>query len=180
MATSLSEFLINVDLFAKLQKTVQGRTVALDRVGQGYSRGSLFSSGTTANKADRLYFEVDQAITSGNSVTLDLFDLANFDATTDVLGNTVSFAEIVALLIENESGSAGNLIVGGDGTTAAWNSPFGGDDDAAVTLDPGGVLFLFNPTDPAYAVADTSNHLLKLAASGGDTIHNITILGRSA
>lgn len=180
MATTLSNFQINVELLAQLQHVIQGRTISLDKVGQAYSRGSLFSSGTTANKADRLYFEIDQAITSGNSVSLDLYDLENFDSTDDVLGNTITFAEIVAILIENEAGSAGDLIVGGDGTTAAWNSAFGGDDDAAITLGPGGILFLFNPDDPAWPVADTSNHLLKLAASGGNTTHNIAIVGRSA
>jgi len=44
----------------------------------------------------------------------------------------------------------------------------------------GGLFLLAAPDDPAYAVADTSNHLLRVNASGGNITYDIAILGRNA
>jgi len=177
MATALSNITCGCQLGATLSDTYEGVTKSSVKE---MSFGLALTSGTTANKADRWIFDIDRVVTSGNNEDLDLYDLAGFDNTVDLLGNTTTFAEIVAIIVENESGSAGTLVLGGNGTAAAWNSPFNADDDGALTIAAGGFVLIANPKDAAYAVTDTSNHLLRVAASGGNITYNIGVLGRSA
>lgn len=146
-----------------------------------------FTDGTIADKVDKAWFSKSRALTSGNDETLDLYDWGSVNlgagAGKDPLGQAQALVEIAAILIYVRPESAGNLIVGNDGTTAAFNSIFAGSTDsdtAAVTVKPGGIFLIAAPGDPAYAVADTSNHLLKLAASGGNVTYDIHVLGRSA
>lgn len=179
MATSLTKFFIDAVLKVDMLNTVQGKGIPAKGVGHGFSLGSSFSDGTSANQADAFIFEIDRTLSS-TSENLDMYDLAAFDAATDIYGNAVTFAEIVAILIQCESTSTTNLLVGGLSATTAWNSIFNGDDDAKIPVHPGGFLMLVAPDDPAYAVADTSNHLLKMEASGGNVTYNLAILGRSA
>jgi hypothetical protein len=141
------------------------------------------TDGTAADKADKLWASKSRALVGATSETLDLYDLGSVDigagAGKDPLGGTLALVEIVAILIYNSTSSTGTLTIGADGTTAAWNSIFNGDDEAAVTVKPGGFFAIGSPTDPAYAVADTSNHLLKIASSANLT-YDIYVLGRSA
>lgn len=140
---------------------------------------ALTENGTTAGKADRVKLNKApaQTILSGNFSNLDMYDFAGWPTATDPLRNTITFAEVVGLLIINSG--PGDLIIGGDGTSAAWQSLFAADDTFKITLRPG-FLCIGVSGDPAYAVADTSNHLLRLAASGGDVTYQIMALGRSA
>jgi hypothetical protein len=80
----------------------------------------------------------------------------------------------------NRSTSAGNLLVGNNNTTAAWNSILNASDTAAITLPPSGILLLASTNDPAWAVADATNHLLRFTASGGAVTYDVYLLGRSA
>jgi hypothetical protein len=120
---------------------------------------------------------------SSGTEDLDLYDLGSIDigagAGKDALGQTFTLAEVVALCVYLHPTSAGNLLVGGKATSAAWTSPFSANTDK-LTLKPGGIFFLFAPTDPAYAVVDSTNHLLKLEASGGACTYDVAVLGRSA
>ena len=177
-----------ISVQAKLTTTIQNLldasstgTVAVD-VGDTITKSP--TSGTAADKADRCWTDKGRTLTSGNSEDIDVYDFGSLDigagAGLDPLGQALALAEIVAMLIQNSSASAGDLVVGGKGTTAAWNSLFNADDDAVLVIKPGGFVLLYAPTDPAYAVADTANHLLKMAASGGDVTYDIHILGRSA
>ncbi len=143
-----------------------------------------FASGTTANKADRAWWSLGRALAVG-SEDFDLYDLASVDigagAGLDPLGQALAFAEICLLIVVNNDAD-GSLRVGGKATTAAWNSPFGGsDDDAYILIPPGGFIVLACPSDPAWVVADTSNHLLKVEAITADVSdYDIILLGRSA
>lgn len=143
------------------------------------------TTGTTTTKSDRAWGSLARALSGASSENLDMFDLGSIDigagAGLDALGQSVSFVEITGIMIENESSSTGDLSVGGISATTAWNSMFGGsDDDAFLLLQPGDV-FMFASTiaDPALAVADTTNHLLKMASSASLT-YNIMILGRDS
>jgi hypothetical protein len=54
------------------------------------------------------------------------------------------------------------------------------DDTAQVgPLKPGGGFAIWNPADPAMAVADTTNHLLTVTPTANAT-YNIYFVGRSA
>lgn len=143
-----------------------------------------FTDGTTSGKADKILKISGRSITSGNSETIDMYDLASFDigggAGKDNLGQTVALADACVVMIVNRSTSTGDLVIGNDGTTAAWNSPFSGSDTASTTINPDGIWLVATRDDPGFVIADTTNHLLKLAASGGTVVYDAIIIGRSA
>lgn len=146
-----------------------------------FTKGLSFLNGTAAGKAQRAWSSSVRSLTSGNSETIDVYDFGSIDigagAGLDALGQSLALSGIKALYIENISGSAGNLVVGNDGTTAAWNSFFSASDTATFTLQPGAIFLTADPTALGMAVADSTNHLLKLAASGGDLTYKIALIG---
>lgn len=178
MAATLTDLMATFTLQAKLADSIGGVTLT-DLLAQ-LAFALTLSSGTTANCADRIMVNKGRSLTSGNNVDLDMHDFANWSPTTDPVRNVITFAEVVAFAVVSKASSAGDLIVGGNGTAAAWQSPFAADDTFKVTVRPGGFLFMAAPADPAYAVADTTNHLLRLAASGGNVDYDVGALGRSA
>lgn len=179
MAATLSDFVFAVELKCKMDDVNAGVTIS-GQLAQLAAAIAFTENGTTAGKADRVKLNkaAAQTISSGGNVDLDMYDFANWPTTTDPLRNTITFAEVVALVIINVG--PGDLIVGGNGTAAAWQAPFAADDTFKLTVRAGGFFALGAPGDPAYAVADSSNHLLRLAASGGDATYQIMALGRSA
>lgn len=183
-----------ISLQAKLLATLAN---AIDAVAAGataaqgftWSPATAFSTGTGANQADRVWCDTARLLSSGASENVDLYDLAAFDigagAGKDALGQAMTNAELVALLIANKSTSAGNLLIGGEGSAAAFQSIFHVSGTASDTagfgpLKPGGCFFAVCPPDPAWAITDAANHLLKIAASGGDVSYDIGFLARSA
>ena len=146
----------------------------------------ILSEGTTANKANEWLNREAFTITSGASENIDLYDLASLDigagAGKDALGRSWVGAELVCLIIRNRAASAGTLLVGALAATTAFNSIFTGTDpdDAGLVLPPGAFMMIGNAADPAYAIADTANHLLKLAASGGNVTGDMWICARNA
>ena len=143
-----------------------------------------FTEGTTTGKADKIWSSTARTLTGSTSENIDLYDFGGIDIGTgsgeDALGNPLTLADIVAVIIENNPTSTGNLTIGGEGSAAAWNSIFNASDTAEVgPLPPGGVFLIAARADPAFAVADTSNHLLKIASSANLT-YDIYIVGRSA
>lgn len=186
MARSVSNFQVFAQLIATLNNTLDGDAQTAGVVqGFQFRPDPSLTSGTTADKADFVWSDTGRTITSAGSESIDLYDLGSIDigggAGKDGLGQAVTLAEIVAIIVVNTSASAGNLIIGGEASAAAWNSPFNGSDTAtAGPFPPDSFWYLYSSADPAFAVADTSNHLLKLAASGGDVTYDIAVLGRTA
>lgn len=189
MTRAIANANIKAELTANLSNTVEGATQAGTKpsiqAGRGYKySASDIASGTLANQADRIWHSISRALTSGSSETIDVYDLGSLDigagAGRDGLGQLWTVAEIVGILIRSATTSAGNLIIGGEGSGAAWNSLWNGSDTAQLLLPPGGLFLMASPADPAWAVTDVTNHLLKLAASGGAVTYDITLLGRSA
>lgn len=184
MARTLSSISCQAKLTANLNNTIDGSNVSSSAsLGQTVTPASQ-STGTGANQHDRFWGDQSRSLASGATEDIDLYDLGTIDigagAGKDALGQSIALAELTGLLVRNLSTSAGNLKVGGKGTTAAWNSLFDSDDDAKIVLPPGGFFLVFVPADPAYAVADSSNHLLKIEASGGDCQYDLQLVGRSA
>lgn len=181
MATTL-EASINCKLSAVFVNTLTNglAPVSVDMTGQGLT---TFTDGTTANKADRLWGSKGRALTGTTPEDIDVYDFGSIDigagAGLDPHGQAITLAEITALMVINNTSSTGTLAIGGKGTGAAWNSWIQADDDAAVTLKPGGVFLITSPTDPGFAVADTSNHLLTMTPTD-DLTYDIYIVGRSA
>lgn len=143
-----------------------------------------FTTGTSASQCDRIWSDSGRTISSGNDEDIDLFDFAGINtgagAALDNLGQAASFVEVTGLFIENASSSAGNLVVGGETSAAAWNSLFNGSDTATIVLLPGMVFMIGGLADPGFAVADSSNHLLTMAAPSGNVTYSMFIFGRSA
>ena len=142
------------------------------------------ADGTTTGKADKIWPSTARSLSGATSENIDVYDFGTIDIGTGAgegpLGNPLTLAEIVAIIVENNSTSTGNLTIGGEGSAAAWNSILNASDTAELgPLPPGGFFIIGAGADPAFAVADTSNHLLKMASSATLT-YDILIIGRSA
>lgn len=170
--------------FAALLKSVLTDTLEVP-ASIGEDINLAFTNGTAENQADRGWQSESRALVSGASETLDLYDLGSIDigngAGRDPLGLQQANVELVGLLIQNVGsvGNLGTLVIGGEGSAAAWAS-FIKSDTVVLDLPPRGVLFLACPYDPAWPIADVSSHLLKFAASGGNVAYKIWMLTRSA
>ncbi len=184
MTETLSAIKIRAVLEASLENVIDGVVSATVAMGKEFSPATRLGSGTTANNADRYYQDASRALTSGTDEDLDLFDFGARDigagAGRSPLGQLNTWAELVSILVVNEATSAGDCHVGGEGSAAAFNTLFNGVDASLVVVKPGGIFFMFAPTDPAYAIADSTNHLLTVAAVGGDITYSIYLIGRSA
>jgi hypothetical protein len=186
MALSLTAIRVQAIAQATLQQSIDAGNFTFSGA-QGFTKSpaTTLTTGTGANAADRIWSDMDRALSSGGTEDIDLYDLAAFDigagAGKDAAGQSWALVEVVCLMVYNASTSAGNLNVGGKSATTAFNSIFkSADDDAALIIHPGGWFQIFSPADPAYAVADVSNHLLKIEAPSGAVTYGVVVIGRSA
>lgn len=139
------------------------------------------ANGTTALKANRFWFD-ERTLAGSASEDIDVFDLAALDigagAGLDSFGQTFAMTGIAAILVENLSTSAGNLLVGNKNATTAWNSMFNGSDVAEILLVPGAAFLFVDPSAGGLAVADVTNHLLTMTDTGSGCTYKITIIGK--
>lgn len=151
-----------------------------------FTKSLTLLDGTVAEKADKLWYSTGRTLTQNNNESIDVYDFASLDigagSGEDPLGGALALAEIVAIMIVNRSTSAGKLLIGGEGTAAAWNSLFNASDSSVLgPIGPGGFVLIVDPNATSFAVADSSNHLLKIAENNtGAVTYDIAILGRSA
>lgn len=139
---------------------------------------STLTSGTGANQANSVFTD---RRTLASSATDDL-DVYDFGGTRDALGQVFTNARVKAIIVYNRASTAGeNIRVGGNGTSAAFNVPFNASDDASVVVGPGGVLAMINPSAAGWAVADSTNHLLRITNAGAGSIdYDVIIVGANA
>ena len=144
---------------------------------------NAFTDGTTIGKADKCWASVGRTLSGTTPEDIDVYDFGSLDigagAGKDPLGQSLTLAEITTIIVYNYATSTGNLKVGGKGTAVAWQSPFVADDDAQVLVPVDGIFALSTAANPAYAVADSSNHLLTMTPTD-DLTYDIYLLGRSA
>lgn len=145
------------------------------------------ADGTTSDQADKPWTRKGLTLSSSGTQDIDVYDLGTIDigagAGKDGLGGSWASAEVVGLLVTVDASSTGTLSIGGEGSAAAWNSFLNASDTAkAGPIGPGGVFLIYRPDDPAFAVADTSNHLLRLTeeSGSGSVTYNVCIIARSA
>jgi hypothetical protein len=144
------------------------------------------ATGTDAEETDRLWISKDRTITAGGYETIDVYDFGSIDigagAGKDPLGQSLALAEIRGLFIEvaDDASYPGSLVVGGEGSGAEWNSLFNGTDGREIIIKPNSLFLALTKNDPGWAVADSTNHLLKMSASGGAVKYSIAIIGTSA
>ena len=189
MADSLSTT-ITAKIDAKFKNTLTGTTAVVDAP-ISISVAKAFADGTSANQADKCWASKGRTLSTSGTEDIDLYDLGTIDIGTgaggDPLGQSVTYAEIVAIWVENKSTSTGNIFVGGKAAgTAQFNTIFGVAETASDTAQvgpiyPGGGFLIYAPTDPAYLVADTTNHLLAITEDGtGAVTYDIMVIARSA
>jgi hypothetical protein len=148
------------------------------------SSGAVFdfskSTGTSIRNTDgtfafdRVLALEDYSLTvAAGNLDIDLYDLGTLDVGAgpgdDNLGLSHTNSAIHAILIENASSSAGDLRIDTN-VTGAWTGLL----PASTTLDLDAGSFLhcvFGTTGKA--VADTTNHILRLAAIGGTCTINV-------
>ena len=176
MATSLT----NIQLSAAIRATLSDTIESVTRSAQGSGSASLsFTNGTAINQADVFYQDLGRTISSGNNEDLNLFSMAGFDTTKDALNNVAFFENVCGMLVVNTSSSAGDLIIGNNATTAAWVGLLQADTDE-ILLPADGFLCCGTRDATGWAVANTTSHLLRMTASGGNVTYDITLLGRSS
>lgn len=149
-----------------------------DKLKDTISKTLSLTDGTTANKADLLFVDQRTVATASN----DDIDLAG--SLSDAFGTTITFAEIVAVMVINApiSGSANttNLTIGGG------SNPFvgflGGTTPTVGPIKPGGVFFLFAGDAAGIGtVTATTADILRIAnSSGASATYQVCIIGRSA
>lgn len=128
------------------------------------------ADGTGIEQANAVWHAQDQALAAGQSRTLHLTALVQ-----NLFGDTITIplSKVKAILIVNKAAGSGALVVGGAGSQE-WAAPFGMLGDTLKVM-PGSPVVLANLRD-GWGV-DAASEALKLAASGGDVVYDIAILG---
>ena len=180
-AETLSQIVIRAQLSAFLQNSVDGGNL-LSGVAGGiaYLPPTPMTSGSGAFQAQKWWQSTARTLTSGASETLNLYDFAGIDigagAGNDPDGIPLVVADVVGILVVVEAGSVGVLLIGGDGTSAAWTSLLNGSATAQIgPIHPGG---MFMAADPAsgFPVVNTTNCNLKMTAIAGAVTYDIYLL----
>jgi hypothetical protein len=124
-------------------------------------------AGNTAGNADRCY-SAPFTITAGTPLTV------NLSTALDPMQTAIGMLHVSAILVENDSTTAGQDFTIGSGT-----HPLSATDSGTAQAN-GGVYLMWNP-NPGYAVTTGSADTLTLTVANGTNVPGkITILGRSA
>lgn len=158
---------------------------AARRVGIDFQPGTALSSGTTAYKFDIALLLNDYTITSGGSLSLNLRTSSGFqgaDTDRDLLGRDIVMVEcgLVMVWVRPETSASAVVLVGGEGTAAAWDGPWNTIATSVNHLQRDGIFLATNFSDPAWPVNAGDTNILKLAASGANADVSAMVLGRSA
>lgn len=157
--------------------TTQDFGTAVHEIIQSLALASL-STGSGLNQANYVFAD-RRSLNASTAENIDMYA----PAVRDALGQTLTLSKVKALYIHNRGGStlsASDIVaVGGEGSAATWNSPFSGSDSFEMSLEPDGKLVLISPSAAGYAVANTTNHLLKVEnLNGAQAItYDIIIIG---
>jgi len=155
--------------------------------GGGTLLSGRMTNGVSEEQFSRAWEEKSRALGSGVSEDIDLFDLGSIDigagAGADMLGQALTFMEIVTLVIQ-QTGGTGRLQINATDPSnkLAWMP--------TLTVANGGAgrpptengrywtFMLHNPATDAFPVTDASSHMVKFGASGGTVEYDIYVLGR--
>jgi len=145
------------------------------------------TDGYDSNEANELWYD-QRKLTVGS--TTDLLDL--FGSLTNRWGRTVWFRDIKGIVIYNRGledpadtytpTTGQDLLVGGAGAGGnAWGALFNGDQDAKLRVKSGMIISVGSPFE-GFTVTPNTGDILKVewdgsAASGGDVVYDIAIIG---
>lgn len=135
-----------------------------------------FASGTGADQADILYMD-ERTFLASTAVDFDLFGVL-----TEAFGSVINAAEIVAVIILNESkaGVRNTVTLSVGAGSAPWFGMFGATGDV-IKVPPGGMVACVAPDAAGYgAVTATTADLLTVTPGAAAGAFQIAILARSA
>ena len=156
----------------RAELSVSARIAASNAAGAGVTISTSFAEDNKNSSSvivpDRAFSLDKEVITSGTSLTIDLYDLGTLDlgvgAGEDNLGEVHTNSFINSIVIQSDTASAGTLRI--NQTVAnSWSGLTGG--STSVDLPAGG-FFAISYGSGGNAVTDASSHLLQLDAVGGD------------
>lgn len=169
---------LTATLLAKFEATHTGPNDYTDRFTPVVEMTQALLDGTLANQAN-LIFADQRAVTTGADDDIDLAGTL-----TDAFGVTITFAEIVGILVINKpiTGAANTT----DLTIGLGTNPFlgflGGTTPTIGPIKPGGVFMIFAGDAAGIGtVGAGSSDILRITNSSGATAnYQIVIIGRSA
>lgn len=169
---------IKATLTAQIEAFEDGPNAFADDFAPLVRKVLRITDGTTANKADILY-AAQRAVTTGANDDIDLAGVL-----TNAFGETITAAELVAILVINEpvTGAANTTAL----TIGAGSNPFvgflGGTTPTIGPLRPGAAFMLFagDAAGIGTVTAGTGDILRITNASGATANYQIAILARSA
>lgn len=137
-----------------------------------FTKSIAFTYGTGANQADQV-FDDDRTLAASAAEDIDLAG-----ALTNAFGESITFARVKAIYIQNNS-AVDTLAVGGASSNALANL-FGNVNDV-INIKPGGVFLIAAPLATAYPVTAATADLLHIVnGAGGSTTYRIVIIGATA
>lgn len=132
-----------------------------------------WANGTGANQAD-LVFSDERTIAPAGTDTLDLAG-----SLSDAFGNTLTFADLKAIIVVADSGNTNNVVVGRPATNGV---PFFNAASDAIALQPGAMFAWVNPGATGVSVTAGSADEIDIVNGGGGTsvTYKVILIGTSA
>lgn len=169
---------LTASMSVKLEATQLGPNSYADRFAPILDLTQTLADGTLANQADLIY-AAQRSVTTGANDDIDLAGVL-----TDAFGVTITFAELVGILLLNKpiTGAANTT----DLTIGLGSNPFlgflGGTTPTIGPIKPGGAFMLFAGDAAGIGtVTAATADILRIANSAGATNnYQIGIIGRSA
>ena len=147
-----------------------------------------YADGAEAGFADTILSANTLAITTGNYVDWNLFDLSSanneighgIDVDTGLgkgnLGDLHCTSRVYSKFIKNKDTSAGDMVVG-DAATKEWTPLLSA--GSKFTLPPDSIFVMATDNLSGLAVAESTSCNLRIAASGGDLDYALNWVGQS-
>lgn len=169
---------LSATLRVRLDATKTGPNEFTDTFSPTLKKVQALANGTGANQADLLFVD-ERTVGDGANDDLDLAGVLS-----DAHGQTITFAEIVGLIVVNEAidGTANTT----DLTIGGGSNPFvgflGGTTPTIGPIKPGGCFALFagDAAGIGAVTASTADILRISNSAGASATYQIAILGRSA
>lgn len=135
------------------------------------------SDGVSFNEADLLWHD-ERTVSAGSN---DDLNLSNLSLTLFGHSVSVTFATVTGVFLVNTNTASGeNLLVGGAGAGSAFAGPFNNDADAQVALNADSCLWLVSKVLGWTVTAGTGDVLRIENTTGSDITYKIAIVGTSS
>lgn len=153
------------------------KVTASNAAGAGITVTKVFSednkNASSVIIPNRMLFLEKETISSGTSLTIDLYDLGTLDvgagAGDDNLGESHANSAINSIIIQSDSTSAGTLRIN-QSVTNGWTGLTGG--STSVDLPANG-FFAISYGAGGESVTDASNNIVQIDAVSGDVVATV-------